>query len=298
MKNTLSILLLIVVAGAIAVAVWGSPEVAARPYITVITLLLLGGLLWFAGNAALTVRRYPVGIAWMFSLRAVGWVGLTVSAAFIVLLLISPPPEATRTTVPWGDPEHAVAFVVPLAMAVQAALAFVSDDEPALEVLLACPRPIAWILIERLTALFVMQTGIALAGMALTLQFAGSMDILALFMRWLPPALLLSGIAVYATQRTRVSAFGVIVAGSVWCGALFFGNVLLPGVPTIQPLNHVQPLLWVLHPYLEAGIMPASDYWLNRFCVMALGINLIALAALLLRDEERLLLNLRQTTRE
>src|SRR5690606_32423453 len=124
LKNTLSILLLIVVAGALAVAAWGSPETSSRPYITVITLLVLGGLLWFAGNAALAVRRYPVGIAWMFSLRAVGWIGLTVSAAFMVLLLLSPAPEATRSAVPWGDAGRIVAFVVPLAMAVQAALIF------------------------------------------------------------------------------------------------------------------------------------------------------------------------------
>ncbi len=298
MKNTLFTLLLIVLAGVLAVALWGSPEATPHPYITVIALLLAGGLLWFAGNAALAVRRYPVGIAWLFSLRAVGWVGLVVSAAFIVLLLISPAPEATRSAVPWGDPARVVAFVVPLALAVQAALVFAPDDEPALEVLLACPRPVAWILIERLAALFVAQTGIALAGMALTIQLAGSADILALLMRWLPPALLLGGVAVYTTQRTRVSAFGIVVAGLIWFGALFFGSALLPGVPTMRPFNHLQPLLWVVHPYLEAGILPTGDYWLNRFCVMALGINLIALAALLLRDEERLLLSLRQTTRE
>ncbi len=294
MRKSYIKLVLAALAAAVAVAIWGNPEITPRPYIDLVALLLLGGLLWSAGNAVIVIHHQSARIAWKTALRTVSRVGLAISAGFIFLLVVSNTPEFS--SVPWARKARIVELIVPLAMAVQAALAFSPDDEPGLEILLACPRPIAWVLLERFAALFLAQAGIALAGIALTTQFINDVDLPLLLIRWLPSALLLSGIAVYVTQRTRVAAFGVITAGLIWIAGVFYGNALLPGIPSLRPFSYIQPLLWLIHPYLEPGILTTGDYWLNRFCVTALGINLFALAILMLRDEEYLLLNLRQPT--
>jgi hypothetical protein len=112
--------------------------------------------------------------------------------------------------------------------------------------------------------------------------------------RWLPPALMLTGIAVYVTQRARVAALGVISAGLIWFGTVFLGDALLPGMPTIAPLDIIQPFLWVVHPFLEPGMLPDGDYALNRFSITLLGLYLILSVLARLEDEEYTLLGSRK----
>ena len=52
--------------------------------------------------------------------------------------------------------------VIPLIVGLHAALLFAPDDEPALELLLAAPRPPVYLIYERLAALIGLQGGLAL----------------------------------------------------------------------------------------------------------------------------------------
>ena len=111
-------------------------------------------------------------------------------------------------------------------------------------------------------------------------------------LRWIPPALMLSGIATYTTIRSRLALFGVAVTLLVWFMLVAMGNALIPGRPTPYPMNYIQPWLWPFQPYLKPGSLSAPDYVLNRVTVAAFGLCLIALAARQLRDEESVLLGL------
>jgi hypothetical protein len=108
-------------------------------------------------------------------------------------------------------------------------------------------------------------------------------------LRWIPPMLLLTGIGLYATIRSRVGVFGVGVTLLVWFALLAMGDALLPGRLYPFPFNYIQPWLWPFYPYLKPDSMSAGDYLINRLGVAALGINLITLSALQLRNAETFL---------
>jgi hypothetical protein len=164
------------------------------------------------------------------------------------------------------------------------------DDEPGIEVLLACPRRISWVLLERLAFVLGSQTLIALVGVVVSMSMTGERDILVEIARWLPPALFFSGVAVYTTLTSRQPAFSVAITGILWFVFSFVGGVLLPGTPTFWPLNLIQPFIWPVHVYLQPQDLSVSDWWLNRAVVAVVGIGLIVLAVRQLRDEERVLL--------
>jgi hypothetical protein len=217
-----------------------------------------------------------------------GWLPIAATALGILSMMLT----ATNGTslLPWSDKARVVESIVPLAIALQAALLLSPDDEPALEVLLACQRPMTWVLLERLAAVFIAQSGLALVGVALSLLISDQQDIAAALIRWLPPAIFLSAVGIYTTLRSRVAAFGVVVTGITWFAFIFFGIFFLPEQPVFRPLNYLQPFLWPFSPYLQPGDLTLGDYWLNRLCVSAAGIALLMLAAYQLRDEEQVLL--------
>lgn len=261
-----------------------------RP-VALIALLLIGGVaLWGVGSGLAAVRRQPGQIAWKAARRSIGWIPVIISSIAIVTFIL---PEQTPGSMPWSEPARVVETLIPLAIGIQAALMFSPDDEPALEVLLACPRKISWVLLERLAVVLIAQAGIALVGVALTLALSNSEDVALTLLRWIPPALFLSGIAVYATLKSRVTAFGVVVAGLCWFAFSIFGETLLPGQPTLWPLNYVLPFLWPFNPYLQPDSLTMTDYWLNRALVTAAGIGLLMLGIHQLRDEEYVLLGAR-----
>lgn len=267
-----------------------------RPVAQIATLVVVAIALMGIGNGGIAFGRQPVSLAWRASLRHMGWLPV-VATLGVMLLLILPENGGVKNT-PWSDRVRIVETVIPLAMAIQAALLFSPDDEPALEVFLACPRRISWVLLERLAMVLLAQTGIAFAGVALSLALVGDQDIFVALLRWLPPAIFLSGIGVYVTLRSRVATFGVVVAGLIWFAFGFFGSALLPGQPTFFPLNKIQPFLWVLNAYLQPGDLSISDYWLSRLFVTAFGIVLLMLAVYQLRNEEQVLLGARPTRKQ
>lgn len=261
-----------------------------RPFAIAAALLLAGLAAWGAWSIARSLREH-VGFAWRASLRFVGWIPFVLALLITVLFMV---PEGTGTTgFVWDDKTRIIESFIPLAAAIHAALVFSPDDEPALEVMLASPRRIFWVLLERLTIVLLGQVAVALITVALSLALVKDQDVLTAAFRWLPSLVFFAGLAIYITLRSRVAAFGVTVAGLMWFIFNFFSESLLPGAPTFWPLNAILPFFWPLHPYLQPAHLGIGDYWLNRLCVLLVGIAFIMLAVYQLRDEESVLIGSR-----
>ncbi len=233
-----------------------------------------------------SIRRIPP-LAWRMSLRLMGWIGIFGSIAGIILLMLGK--DDPLNPFPIARAGRAIEAVIPLVIGFQAAFALSPDDEPALETLLACPRPIKWLALERLSVILTVQFGIAAAATAIILPMIGEQDVMVAIARWLPPSLFFCGVGVYITIRSRQPAFSVAIIGVLWFILSFMGGLLLPGQPTFWPLSIVQPYLWVIHAYLQPGQTSQSDYWFNRLMVAAVGIGLLLLTLWNLRDEEQVL---------
>jgi hypothetical protein len=229
--------------------------------------------------------------AWQSSIRFVGWLDSAITglvlAAFIVAALGAQdePRRLMILTV-----ARAVEAVIPLSLGIQAALAFSPDDEPALEVLLVCPRPLAWLLLERLTVILLPLMGLALIGTIAAAALSGETNIALALMRWPAPTVFFGGVAVYVTLRSRQPSFSIAVVIIIWFITGFLGPALLPGQPTLKPLDIIQPYVWIIHPYLQPHDLSVADYTSNRVVLIAAGISLLLLALQSMRDEEKLLL--------
>ncbi|MCB9451574.1 MAG: hypothetical protein H6672_09045 [Anaerolineaceae bacterium] len=295
------IALVVVVVGGVAISSVDTESRAAfvrltandtRPYAITVTLLLVGGTAWGSVSLARSLRK-RVGLAWRASLRFAGWIPFVLTLAITVMALI---PESSGTSgFVWEDRTRIIESFIPLAVAIQAALIFSPDDELALEVMLASPRPIYWVLLERLAIVLLGQGAIALVTVALSLVLVKDQEIGVAVLRWLPPMILMAGMASYITLSSRVAAFGVTVSGLVWFFFNFFGESFLPGAPTFWPLNALLPFIWPFHPYLQPADLGMGDYWLNRLCVLLAGIGFIMLAVYQLQQEESVLLGSRQS---
>lgn len=258
-----------------------------RPVAQIVAVLLGVVALWGLLNTVRSFAQRPRQVAWRLSVRLAGWWALLVSACGILVLGL----QDASVNIPIAGATRAVEIVVPVVLAVQAALIFSPDDEPGLEVLLACSRPTAWLLLERVGVLFVTQGAVALAGVVVCRLIDPTLDIPMTVVRLFPAAVFLTGVGVYLTLRSRVAAFGATIAGLVWFVFVFFGSALLPGSPTFWPMTLIQPFIWAFNPFLQPGDLPSGDYWLNRLVVLALGVALLMLAAHRMKDEEQLLLN-------
>lgn len=232
-----------------------------------------------------------VWFAWRAGWGVVGWLGVAGSLAGLVLLMLTK--ESEDKTFPIAGAVRAVEAVIPLVVGIQSAFLLSPDDEPALEVMMACPRKIAWLLLERLLVLLSAQTLIALAGTVVSLAINREQDVFVMLVRWLAPMMLFSGLGAYITVRSRQPAFSVALIGLLWFVFTFMGFALLPGNPTFWPLSLAQPFFWPLHAYLQPGDLLVEYYWLNRLVVGALGICLLMLTARHVNDEEQILLGIR-----
>lgn len=236
-----------------------------------------------------TIWHNRVGLHWRIALRA-SWLPVLISG-LVSLSLVFLTNDTVNPDNPfaWEQASRVIETIIPLAMGIQAALLFSPADEPAVEVQLACPRPIAWILVERLLVVMGTQTLLALIGTFIVNVRFDDIDLLISMIRWIAPALLLSGVGVFTTIRSQQMMFGMVIVGAVWFGMLFFSVLFLPGTMIFYPLNYVQPFLWIINPYLQPEHLPMHAYWLNRLCVSAFGIVLLALSIRSLRDEEYIL---------
>jgi len=256
---------------------------AAMRLPTQVVLILMGVVtLWATGADILTLRRrsrsLPIVFNWRSNMNIAGWWPMVGSAALTASVLI-----ASKTG--WLHVELAavVATVLPPLAAIQAAWLLSPEDEPALEVMLACPRELKWTLLERMALLLAVQGGVALALSPLAAAWTSEPFVLTL-VRWLPPLLLLCGLAVCVTLVTRRAVMGVVVTGLVWFAANLLGDAMV----------NRWPFAWPLHLYLSPD---HAEYALNRCFTFLLGLALMLLAApRLLRDSERLLLGSRRAS--
>jgi hypothetical protein len=196
-----------------------------------------------------------------------------------------------------GGVDMAVEIVMPLAVAAQTTRLLTPNDEPPLEVLLSCPRPSPWLFLERLAVALAFQVGIGLVGMAASMVVAGETDVLQALARWVPPALFFGGVSAILTIRTREPVLGLLVTAFSWAGTLLARGLFLPaealGFAFPRPFDLLQPVLWLVHPYLQPGILSLAEYAANRVVLAGLGGVFLALAAGSLRDAEWMLLGVR-----
>jgi hypothetical protein len=206
----------------------------------------------------------PFRFAWGTSLRLVRWFPVLASIGVMAFFLIS------------ADSARAVEIAIPLLIGLHAAFAFAPEDEPALELLCAAPRPLAYLLVERAAWLVLLHGAVALAGTAIVTNQL-RIDPFFLVARWLPPSALMLAFGIYAAligRRSNVSALLVI---GVTLALLIGADGLVVRFPALT----------LLHPYL---ITTDSDlYALNRVVVSALALILFARALWIVRHDERLL---------
>lgn len=264
-------------------------ERATRPVITAITAFLGAISLWGGGLAILAVIQRPRYVSWNHITKELNVYWILGSLALIIALLAASGSLKTFLNL---EPEAVIGLAVPLIVGLQSALVFSPQDEPALEVIAACPRGISWLVLERCCGVFLGQCVFALAVMLVSHQLIPGQGLALLVARWLPPAVLFSGLAVFITIRSRVPAFGLVMTGVLWFIFVGFGDLLLPGaLPLFFPLNYIQPFLWGIHPYVQPGDVSDLGYWLNRLCISALGLALLFSAVNGLRNEEQLLVD-------
>ena len=127
--------------------------------------------------------------AWKFSFRSTGWLLAFIS---VVMLLTRMMLALAR----WDAAEAVFSgfeVIIPLIAGLHASLLFAPDDEPALELLLAAPRPTVYLIYERLAALVILQGGLALALTALAALTTPGANVLDMIVVWLPPAVCMIG---------------------------------------------------------------------------------------------------------
>ena len=233
-----------------------------------------GAWLW-AGYHVVRVA-WPVGQApftWRYSWRRLGWVPFAALAALLVLYQYLAHAQAN----PIFTQARLVESLVPLLAAGHAAFLFSPEDEPALELTLALPRPLPWLLAERLALLLGGYGALALASSWLAANLAGE-ALGVTVARWLAPLIFLTAVALCVTLIGRQAAFSVGVVGLLWFGLIYAGD----GLVTRWPLT------WPLHIYMQPG---DAHYALNRAGLALGGAGLLLLAVTyLVRDPERVLL--------
>lgn len=188
-------------------------------------------------------------------------------------------------TAPYGEVMGAypmlriVEIVMPLVVAWQAALLLTHETERPLELLLTCPRPLAFVLADRLGVIVFLASCVALAANLVTLGLPGAEALPFALVRWIAGTSFLSGMALFLTQGSRQSATGVTFVTLLSFGLLFGG----------EALRQRWPFTWPIVLYLQPDAVPLWMYLANRATLLLLGLGLTVWSLALTRDEERVL---------
>lgn len=213
-------------------------------------------------------------------LKLVGWWPVAVSAAllavfFFLMIRSAESGDDTKT----NYIRRAIETVVPLTFAVQAAFLLAPDNEPCVELLLACPVTLLRLFRQRLFLVAGMHLAVALTA---TLVFAavwGGENLALAMTRWLAAGIALAGVAIFATQITHQGVFGTLLATLLTAASLYGGDELLK----------VWKWFWLFHVYLQPEKFGLGIYLLNRLILTAIGLGLFLLSMKFLGDEDRLL---------
>jgi pimeloyl-ACP methyl ester carboxylesterase len=246
----------------------------SRPVVAALSVALLGVLAWSAWRGLTDAHTVRPGRTWRMSLRLLGWWPASASAGAVVAAWVLNLPGIAPL-----EPQRVIETIVPLLAGVHAAFLFSPEDEPGLEVTLACSRPLAWTILERLTWLLALQGGVALIGSVVIVSVTGE-TLLVAVSRWIAPLLFFVGLGICLTLMTRQAVISVGLIVVLWCGLMLASDVLV----------RQWPFLWPLGLYLQPA---ETNYWLNRLFLSLCGLGLMRLAlTYFIRDDERVLLGL------
>gem|GEM_PF-6414422 len=175
----------------------------------------------------------------------------------------------------------AVAGIASLIGGIQAAFAFAPADEPALEITLSKPRPLAYLLSERLLVIVALNMAMVCIG-AIVLRgiVPGAPTMLDQFTRTAAPFTLMIGLGLVVGLIGRRANFGALLA-ILLVGAMVFGGA--------QALIALFEWAWIAHLFLPPEQFTAQQVMINRAFLLTAGAALIAYAYAFVRDEERLL---------
>ncbi len=204
--------------------------------------------------------------AWGISLRFVHWWAALITLALIGLMMLT------------NARPQAVEVVLPIMIGIHAAFVFAPEDEPALELLTAAPRPLAWLLAERLALVAGVQLTAAVIGTFL-IALTGAPRWDYLLLGWLSPAVAMMGFSVYASLTMRRFSHGMLAAVMLYGGMLLGGDLLVGRFPFLMPL----------HLFLQPSSVSPGDYLLNRVVLIVVGLLLLMRAFRFVRREDKVL---------
>lgn len=213
--------------------------------------------------------------AWKFSFRATGWLLALITGAllFARLMIALANMELAESTFASFE------VVIPLIAGLHASLLFAPDDEPALELLLAAPRPPVYLILERLGAMVALQGGLALALSVLAVLLTQGANLFDVINHWLPPSVCIVGLCMAATLFARRMTFGVLAAITLCVGMAIGAEVILPMFPD----------LWFMVFYVNSNILTSEQYLVNRLFLFTAGAVGLALVFYRMNDIENLL---------
>jgi hypothetical protein len=217
---------------------------------------------------------------WRLYLKLTGWwqpvIGFGLLGVFFLIRNLLPKS---------GDPaelmyiHRVIETIVPLLFAMQAAYLLGPDNEPALELLLSYPSRLPGLFMERLKIVGVLHLAVALvATLTYAIAWNAESPFLAII-RWLTAGIVLGGVAVFTTQVTRQSIFGVLITTLLWAASLYGGDGILKK----------WPWFWPFHIYLQPEKLGMEIYLFNRLILIGAGLILLLLSLKLLNDEDSLL---------
>ncbi len=174
----------------------------------------------------------------------------------------------------------AVAGVGSLVAGVQAALMFAPADEPALELLLASPRPAAYLLLERLIIVVGLNTLVAVLGAVFFTRLFPTDTFVDQLVRWFAPMIAMTGLGMWISIITRRSNYGMLIV-ILFSGAMLFGGAYV--------LIELFELGWLIVMYPPLDVLTPDHYLINRVFLTAFGLVLIALTFWHIREPEHLI---------
>lgn len=220
-------------------------------------------------------HRWPV--AWHMAFRESSpWFAAISGAALLITMLF---PDLRG---------RSLELVLPLAAGIQAALLFSPDDEPALETLLAAPRPAPYLIYERLAAVFVIQGAVGLAGTVLASVMVNIAP-LTLLVGWLPPTIAIMGLGLLATFVSRRSSAGVLAVILVTLAMLAGADLLLMRFPALFPLHFFFQPVFAQIGAEYFGAAPELLYAINRIVIALLGVLAMLRVMMGMRNTEAVL---------
>ncbi|MFN8527555.1 MAG: hypothetical protein U0670_02975 [Anaerolineae bacterium] len=219
---------------------------------------------------------YP--FAWRRALTAIGWwqpfAGL-IAMIVVGLLANAHDPVAQIIGV------SAVAGIGAMVGGIQGAYVFAPADDPSLELILSAPRPLRYLVFERLIVLAALNFAAALIGAALFPVLAPGMSTTGdQLVRWFAPFVFMVGLGMVIGLVARRSNYGMLIA------VLLDGSMLFGGA---QLLVARFEWAWVLHLFLPPEQYSPEQIFVNRALLIGLGMAFIAYSMRLLRDEEPLI---------